>query len=230
MPSGSPLVAFSDLRAAAYCPRQCYYRLRDGERERGPPASVSSARSLAHRYRSLLAADDATLRGEPVAREPAAYRRALEATRSRLERAGRWKNICAPEARDALVTGRECRGVIGKVLTDPLAPSLVSAGRPPERGVWERQSVHAVAAAKALAWERHERIEEAYLEYPRYGVIRRISLSTRRKAAYRRALRTVRRLDGPPPRVSNRSKCAACEYAAECGVRTRSLRSLLGRR
>lgn len=230
MPPGSQLVAFSDLRAAAYCPRQCYYRLRDGEGERRSPASVSRAHSLADRYRSLLAADDATLCGEAIAIEPTAYRRALEASRSRLEATGRWETICSPETRAALVTGRECRGVIGKVLTDPLAPSLISAGRPPERGVWERQSVHAVAAAKALAWERRERIEEAYLEYPRYGVVRRISLTTRRKAAYRRALRTVRRIDGPPPRVSNRSKCEACDYAGECGVRTRSLRSILGGR
>jgi CRISPR-associated exonuclease Cas4 len=114
------------------------------------------------------------------------------------------------------------------VLERPLEPALVSAGRPPENGVWEFQSVHAVAAAKAIAWEHERPVEHAWVEYPAYGAIRRLRLTTRRKARYRRALRTVRELDGPPARIDNRSKCEACEFATECGVRTRTLRSLLG--
>lgn len=115
-----------------------------------------------------------------------------------------------------------------KILEDPLEPVLISAGKLPEHGVWEPQSVHAVAAAKALAWEHQEPVDRVWLEYPAYGVIRSVELTTRRKARYRRALRTVRELDGPPARISNRSKCDACDFATECGVRTRTLRSLLG--
>ncbi len=114
------------------------------------------------------------------------------------------------------------------MLTEPLEPVLVSTGKPPEQGVWEPQSVQAVAAAKALGWEHETPIERAWLEYPAYGVVRSITLTTRRKARYRRALRTVREMDGPPARTSNRSKCEQCEFADECGVRTRTLRSLLG--
>ncbi|WP_254766240.1 CRISPR-associated protein Cas4 [Salinilacihabitans rarus] len=219
-------VRFSDLRTAAYCPRKCYYVRRDDDRE--PPPAVERTRALADRYEDLLAADDDALAAEPVALDPAAYRAALARTRERLRRAGRWDAIRDPAASGVLATGRHCRGIVHKVLADPLEPSVVSAGRPPERGVWEPQSVVAVAAAKALAWERETPVEGAWVEYPAYGAIRRVDLTTRRKARYRRALRTVRELDGPPPRTTNRSKCEACEYATECGVRTRTLRSLLG--
>ena len=173
----------------------------------------------------LLDGDDAT---ELLGLDLDTYRRKLGETRARLEEVGRWRGLTNPADRNRLVTGKDCRGIVHKVLENPVEPSLLSAGRPPDRGVWEPQSVHAVAAAKALAWERGESVERAWIEYPAYGVIRSVSLSTRRTARYRRALRTVRELDGPPPRISDRSKCRSCRFADECGVRTRTLRSLLG--
>ena len=118
-------------------------------------------------------------------------------------------------------------GRAAKVLEDPLAPTLISPGEPPAEGVWKPQSVRAVGVAKALAWEREEPVELAFVEYARYGMIRRVDLTTRRKAAYRRTLRTARAIDGPPPRSGNEAKCQTCEFVAECGAKTRSLRSLL---
>ncbi|MCU4741237.1 hypothetical protein OB955_06310 [Halobacteria archaeon AArc-m2/3/4] len=246
--SASP-VAFSDLRTAAYCPRKCYYRRRDAERgsvrdgDDTPdsssieiPDDVSRIRSLAFRYPDLLEASDDELTALPIAVDPRTYRRTLEETRDRLEH---WDELREPTDRHVLLSGRDCRGVVHKMLESAgegettgeddalLAPSLLSTGEPPENGVWKPQTVHAVAAAKALAWDRQQPVEVAYLEYPAYGVIRRLELTTRRKALYRRALRTVREIDGPPARVKNRSKCESCEYAGECGVRTRTLRSLL---
>lgn len=215
-------VAFSDLRTAAYCPRKLYYRRREEDRE--PPPEVEDVRELAFRYEDLL---EATLETEPIALPASTYRDRLESTRERFESDGRWESLCAPDDRDVLATGRDCRGIVRKVLTEPLEPTIVSPGRPPEHGVWEPHTVQAVAAAKALAWEHQQSVETAIVEYPAYGVVRRIDLTTRRKALYRRALRTVRGLDGPPPRTGNRSKCDDCAYAEKCGVRTRTLRSLL---
>lgn len=216
-------VPFSDLRSAAYCPRQCYYERAEDDRD--PPMAVERVRELAFRYERSLASDDDTLAASPIAVPPGEYRARLERTRGRLDR---WAELCDPAERDVVVAGRECRGVIHKVLADPPAPSIVSGGRPPERGVWRPRSVHAVAAAKALAWDRKREVDRAYVEFPAYGVIRRIEPTTRRTAAYRRTLRTVRELDGPPPRTNDRSKCESCAYATRCGVRTRTLRSLLG--
>ncbi|MFP9191555.1 CRISPR-associated protein Cas4 [Natronosalvus vescus] len=243
------LVAFSDLRMATYCPRKLYYARRDPDRE--PPARVATVRNLATRYPDLLAASDDALEAEPIELEAPVYRARLSRTRDRLssletETPGkspasdqatrtddqsdrnRWNDLCEPTKTDALVTGRDCRGIVHKILHDPLEPVLVSAGRPPEQGVWKPQRVHAVAAAKALAWEHQRPVGGAWLEYPAYGEIRHVPMTTRRKAEYRRALRTVAEIDGPPPRISNREKCSACAYADTCGVRTRSLRSLLG--
>jgi CRISPR-associated exonuclease Cas4 len=95
--------------------------------------------------------------------------------------------------------------------------------------VWEPQRVRAVAAAKALSWEREATVDRALVEYPAHGVVRTVRLTTRARATYRRALRAVRSLDGPPPRLRDTAKCEPCDYRDRCGVPTRSMRSLLGR-
>jgi len=222
--------AFSDLRLAAYCPRKLYYARRDDDRS--PPPEVERRRELAFRYGELLgAADkppdatDSDLADEPIAVAPKTFRENLGRARRRLDD---WGDLRDPADRNVLLTGRECRGVVHKLLDDPPRPSLISAGSPPEQGVWEAQSVHAVAAAKALAWERERPVERAYVEYPSHGVVRSVDLTVRRKARYRKAIRTLESIDGPPPRLRDDSKCDSCEYAEQCGVRTRTLRSMLG--
>jgi CRISPR-associated exonuclease Cas4 len=215
-------VAVSDLRTAAYCPRKLYYVRQ--EDDRSVPPEVDAIRDLARRYRALLDADDATLREEPIATDPATYRQRL---RDIAQRRDDWDGLVDPEATDALLTGRDVRGVARKVLAGPPRPVLVSPGEPPENGVWAPQSVAAVALAKALAYERQESVERAVVEYPAHAVVRTVRLTTRKKAAYRRVLRTVRAMDGPPPRVDDRGKCETCEYRAECGVPTRTLASII---
>lgn len=213
----------SDLARAAYCPRQLYYARRDGDRE--PPPEAGARRDLAFRYSELRGADDATLQSLPIEPPPDAYRAALD----RLTRRDDWDELAAPDARNVSLEGKDCRGVVHKLLAgDPPTPTFVSPGAPPERGVWEPQRVRAVALAKALSWEREQPIPSALVEYPAFGAVRRVRLTTRNKARYRRTLRTVRSLDGPPPRLRDRGKCDACEYREDCGVETRSLGSLLG--
>jgi len=221
------MIAFSALARAAYCPRQYYYAERDEGSVRPPPA-VRERQSLAFRYPELRAADDATLAAEPIEPPPAAYRRALDRVAERSD----WAGLVDPVAREVVLEGRECRGVAHKLLAGgedgPPTPTVVSPGRPPERGVWRPQRVRAVAMAKALAWERERAVPSALVEYPAHGVVRRVDLTTRNKAAYRRTVRTVRGIEGPPSRIDDAAKCEACEYREECGVRSRSLRSLLG--
>lgn len=216
-------VPFSDLRVAAYCPRKLYYRRQ--EPDRSPPSIVSERRGLAFRYEDLLDASDERLEAAPIEVPPAVYRRRLHTLQADRED---WETIADPTARNRALSGRDCHGIVHKLLEDPLRPSIVSPGDPPDNGVWEPHAVQAVAAAKALAWERERPIESAVVEYPAYGVVRDVSLSVRRKAAYRAALRAVRDLDGPPGRLDNQAKCSPCEYVDQCGVRTRTLRSLLG--
>ncbi len=215
-------VTFGELATAAYCPRKLYYRRRDGGWE--PPDEVEAVRALAFRYAELLEGPEA-LAGAPIAVDPEAWRANLRRARGSL---GAWSALTDPADRDRRLDGRDCRGVAQKVLADPAGVSLVSAGDPPSDGVHRPLRIKAVAAAKALAWERQEPVEHAYVEYPAHGVVRRVPLDGRRRAEYRRVLRTVRRLEGVPPRIRDRSKCAACEYRETCGVRTRTLRSLLG--
>ena len=216
-------ISFSDLALAAYCPRKLYYARTI---ERPVPSGAAERMDLGFRYADLLEAPAGELAALPIDVPPETYRENLRTIRAK---SGCWEQLTDPPEREVVLAGRECHGVIHKVLAlETPVPSILSPGRPPERGVWEPQSVRAVAAAKALAWEHEQSVSEAFVEYPASGVVRRIELTTRRKAAYRTASRAARSIDGPPPRLRNQSKCEPCEFRDTCGVRTRSLRSMLG--
>ena len=218
------MTPFSDLARAAYCPRQLYYARRDGDRD--VPETARARMDLAYRYPALAGAPDATLRRLPIRRSPAAYRRNL----SRLRERDDYDRLVDPEFERVGRAGKDCRGTVHKILDDgdgPPVPTVVSPGEPPENGVWEPQTVRAVGVAKALAWEREREVPRALVEYPSVGVVREVRLTTRAKAAYRRALRAARAIDGPPSRVDD-DRCTACDYRDRCGTGRRTLRSLLG--
>lgn len=214
-------VTFGELATAAYCPRKLYYRRRDGDWE--PPPAAAAVRELAFEYDRLL--DGNEIATAPIAVAPDVWRANLRRARDTLDA---WYALADPADRDRLLEGKDCRGVAHKVLDDPPGVSLVSTGEPPRQGVYKPHRVKAVAAAKALAWERQAPVELAVVEFPAYGILRRVPLDGRRRAEYRRTLRTVRTLEGVPPRLTDRSKCGACEYRETCGVTTRTLGSLLG--
>ncbi|MFB6072915.1 MAG: hypothetical protein ABEJ88_08100 [Halobacterium sp.] len=211
-------VPFGDLARAAYCPRQLYYaRREDGDL----PDEYRAARRLARRYDELAVASAAALATFDLAVPPDDYRANLARSLDRHPR------VASPAETDAFLGGKDAHGRAAKVHRDPLAVSVVTPGAPPEQGVWEPQTVRAVAATKALAWRENEPVETAYVEYARHGVVRHVDVTTRKKAAYRRALRAARSVDGPPPRLHDDAKCGACDYREECGTRTRTLGSLL---
>lgn len=216
--------AFRDLATASYCPRKLYYRRRDPEPDAEIPDSVRDRRQLAFEYERLLESDEALL-AAPIEVTPTTFRSRVGCAKARYDA---WPGLADPPGENVLLEGKDARGIAHKVLEEPLAPSLAFTGQPPEQGVWEPQSVQVVAAALALAWERETPVERAFVEYPAYGVVRRIDVSARRRGQYRAALRTAESIDGPPRRIDNRGKCQPCEYRGECGVRTRSLSSLLG--
>ena len=215
--------AFRAVETAAYCPRKLYYRRRSPDEE--TPDAVAARRELAFAYPHLLRDDDA-LNEAPIEVTPTQFRSRLGAAKARIDA---WDALVDPMERDAFLSGRDCHGTAHKLLdTTPPSASLVFAGAPPETGVWRPQSVRLMAAAKALSWERETQVERVFAEYPAYGVVREVPVDARRAAAYREALRIADSIDGPPARTQNRAKCDPCEFQPECGVRTRSLRSLIG--
>ncbi|MHB9287512.1 hypothetical protein ACKVMT_10810 [Halobacteriales archaeon Cl-PHB] len=218
--------AFRDVATAAYCPRKLYYRKREPDPDAAVPEAVHERRALAFRYPELLR-DDAALAAAPLAVTPTQFRSRLSCTKARLDD---WAALADPPYRDVLLEGKDCRGVAHKVLDHPPRPSLVFTGEPPERGVWEPQSVRLVAAALALSYERETVVDAAFAEYPAHGVIRRVDVGARRRARYRAALRTARSIDGPPARVANDAKCDPCDYREDCGVTSRSMLSRLRNR
>ena len=215
--------SFRDVETAAYCPRKLYYRRKSPD-DVDVPAEVEQVRELAFKYETLLASDE-PLEEAPLDVTPTQFRSNLGCARASLDC---WDDLTAPARSNVFVSGRECYGIVHKIIeSDAPSLSLVFAGKPPKQGVWEPQSVRLMAAAKALSWEREQAVERVYAEYPAHGVVREIDVDTRRSAAYRMAVRTADAIDGPPARTKQRSKCEPCEYLERCGVRTRSLRSLL---
>lgn len=219
----------------------------DDEDPRSPPPEARERMGLAFRYPALRTVAEDRLRELPTAVDPPTYRRNLSALADR----DLWNRLVDPVRERAFLSGKDCHGIAHKVLRpaadesanggpatggsadgdpadEPPIPSVVSRGDPPETGVYEPQAVRAVAAAKALSWEAETEVPRAVVEYPGHAVVREVRLTTRKKAAYRRALRAARSIDGPPPRLRGDAKCDACDYRAECGTRTRSLASLLG--
>ncbi|WP_336036711.1 CRISPR-associated protein Cas4 [Halobacterium yunchengense] len=195
------------------------YYARRGDRD--PPAEHEHAREIARQYGALAVASDAALATYDLAVEPSEFRSNLAASLDRHPGVG------DPAETAQFLRGKDAHGRAAKVHADPPAASVVTPGGPPETGVWGPQAVRAVAAASALAWREQAPVDHAFVEYARHGVVRRVDLTTRKKAAYRRALRTVRGLDGPPPRLHDDAKCGACEYSDRCGAKTRTLGSLL---
>lgn len=215
--------AFREVETAAYCPRKLYYRRQSPADEETPP-EIEAKRELAFQYERLLE-DDELLESAPIEPTPTQYRSRLGSAKARLDD---WAALVDPAERDVFLDGRECRGIAHKRLeTDPPTATVLFGGSPPETGVWRPQSVRLMAVAKALSWEEQATVESVYAEYPAYGVIRNIDVGARRTAAYREAVRIADAIDDPPARTDNRSKCEPCEYRSKCGVRTRSLRTLL---
>lgn len=217
--------AFRDVETAAYCPRKLYYRRKSPD-EPDIPDEVERRRALAFEYERLLS-DDSAIRDAPIEVTPTQYRSRLGCAKARIDC---WEELADPTGRNVFLSGRECRGIAHKRLSlgDSPSLSLAFAGEPPETGIWQPQSVRLMAAAKALSWERETEVARVFAEYPAYGIVREVEVDARRVAAYRAAVRTADAIDGPPARTSNREKCAPCEFRSECGVKTRSLRSLLG--
>lgn len=217
------MIPFSDLARATFCPRQLYYARRADDRSM--PDEAAARLDLGFRYPELVDASDATLRRLPIRRSPAAYRRNL----TRLREHEAYDRLVDPADERVFLSGKDCHGIVHKLLEppdEPPVPVVGSSGEPPAEGVWQPQSVRAVAAAKALAWERERPVPRAVVEYPAVGVVREVRLTVRRKATYRRIRRTIRGIDGPPARVDD-DRCESCAYREECGTKTRSLRSLL---
>ena len=218
--------SFRDIEAAAYCPRKLYYR-RTAPKEEERPAIVGKRREIAFEYDQLL--DDRNrLRSAPIEVTPTQFRSRLGCAQAKLDS---WDELLDPKDAEVFLSGRECRGIAHKILSpesDSPSLSLVFAGQPPENGIWKPQSVRLMAAAKALSWEEKTAVETVYAEYPAYGVIRKVDVDARRTAAYREAVRIADSIGGPPARIKNESKCEPCEFRPQCGVKSRSLRSLLG--
>ncbi|MGM0606681.1 MAG: hypothetical protein ACQETB_13555, partial [Halobacteriota archaeon] len=166
-------VSFGDLARGAYCLRQLYYARQD--EDRSLPESARERIALSFEYDRYLGASDRTLEAAPIATDPDSYRSAL----GRLADRPYWPALAEPDAIEVFLAGKDCHGVATKVLEptrhdagETPIPTIATPGEPPAWGVWEPQSVRAIAAAYALSWERETQIEQTLVEYPAYGVVR----------------------------------------------------------
>jgi len=101
---------------------------------RGPRAAARSRgdSSARHSVRRVTRGPAGALESEPIAVPSVRYRERLAATRDRLEGRDQWERLRAPADRAVFATGRHCRGIVHKVLADPLEPALISSGSRPK--------------------------------------------------------------------------------------------------
>ena len=186
--------AFTELSKGTQRPR----RSRSTRRENGccheSAEDVPERIDLAFQYGRLRQADPEVLATLPTVVSPEQYQQALH----RLTDRDDWTELIDPTGRRVYVDGQECHGTVDKLLREsdaPPKPSIVSSRSPPVIGVWQSDAVRAVAAATALGHERDQTIPWAIVEYPAAGVVRDVRLTARRKATYRRVLRTIQSAD-----------------------------------
>lgn len=227
----------SEVRSAAYCRRQAYYRLRDEPPE--PSPEVRNIKDLAYRYPDVLDSPETVLQETGLHDLDAT--RIQDGVREARKEYSEWDALARPWRQEIYLQASRLHGTIDKLVKiptdtgsgrggDPVyAASLVKTGEPPRNGVWRPTRAEATAAARLVDRE-FRGAEHVYVEYPRVGEVRRVDLGTRDSRKLESILSDLERAaERVPSRTRNRRKCRSCGYREECGVRTESLLSLLRR-
>ncbi|MDY6775783.1 MAG: Dna2/Cas4 domain-containing protein [Halobacteria archaeon] len=240
--------SLSEIRQAAYCPRQFYFDLRlDSHDDLTLSPVYFVLKEIAYRYGDFI---EDPRRATEKAVDLAEYDYGaeipsdildsegidVEEVRSRLRQtrtdSGFWDEIESPRHEETYIdAGSETQihGTLDKVVSvdGSLRPSVVKTGTPPRNGVWEPQRVEATAAARLVESEFGQDVGTAYVEYPRHGVVRETTVSRRYERRLDSVLDSLREaVDGEAPsKTSNTNRCEPCDYSSKCSRKT----SLLSR-
>ncbi|MDY6779126.1 MAG: Dna2/Cas4 domain-containing protein [Halobacteria archaeon] len=230
----------AELRSAEYCGRQAFYRMKHSEeKEFEVNPETALLRQLPHIYPAVLddpeeglrrAAEHAEVDLQEIELGAEDVAKSVERIRNTLGEDG-WDRVSRPFRHETYVKTRRLEGTVEKTVEteDGYAPSVIKTGGPPENGVWSSERVEATACARLVAEEfgsvDGSEVETAYVEYPRAGEVRVVSIDDEDERRVDSLLETLdEAVKGhPPSRVNNRSKCEACEFQETCGVKTESL-------
>jgi CRISPR/Cas system-associated exonuclease Cas4 (RecB family) len=112
-------------------------------------------------------------------------------------------------------------------IDEALAPSIVRLGKPPERGVWQRERL--LLAAYALLIEEHYDtvVSRGFVEYLRYGVFREVVIRHRERRGVLQILRKIQKIyrSQVMPEMPDNAPCDTCRYDKVCRLTPDTLAS-----
>ncbi|MDY7082645.1 MAG: Dna2/Cas4 domain-containing protein, partial [Halobacteria archaeon] len=236
-----PQFHIARIRSAAYCERQAYYEMRrENDQDFEPSTETRVLHHLAYLYDSLLDEPEEALTTALKFADSEDDRdeldidirtivRGLRRTRDTFEY---WDAVVRPYRQEMYLETPRLHGTLDKIVEthDGYVPSIVKTGEPPRNGVWSSERLEATAVWRIID-AHYPSPSRVFVEYPRTGEIRVAEIDRRDRRRLEKLLESLEeaRKGHPPSRTSNPSKCDACEFQEECGVKTTSLLSRLRR-
>ncbi len=113
-------------------------------------------------------------------------------------------------------------GLSGRLdrLAPGVTPSLIRSGRAPESGVWKRDRI-AIAGYALLLGEMHKtRIDHGLVEYPNFGLIRKVQIHSVDRVRVLRIRDRIKQIkEGRLPERPNDAPCQRCLALEICETR-----------
>ncbi len=98
-----------------------------------------------------------------------------------------------------------------------IVPSVIKTGEYPENGVWNNDRLHIAALAMLVEEEYGKTIEYGFVEYARYGIVRKVIVRANDRRQILKIGNRVKKIkDGTMPDKKESSLCEHCNFSEMC--------------
>ncbi|MBN2488397.1 MAG: Dna2/Cas4 domain-containing protein [Methanosarcinaceae archaeon] len=113
-------------------------------------------------------------------------------------------------------------GIPGKLVCvdSALVPSIIKTGNYPENGVWKNDRLHLAALAMLVENEYKNAVEHGFVEYARYGIVRRVKIRPDDRRQVLKVRNRVEKIkDGTMPERKESQLCDKCNFSQMCSTK-----------
>jgi len=101
-----------------------------------------------------------------------------------------------------------------------MAPSITKTGNCPENGVWKNDRLHLAALAILVENEYQSAVENGFVEYARYGIVRRVKIRPDDRRQVLKVRNRVEKIkDGTMPDRKESQLCEKCNFSQMCSTK-----------
>lgn len=98
-----------------------------------------------------------------------------------------------------------------------IVPSVIKTGKYPENGVWNNDRLHVGALAMLVEEEYRKTVEYGFVEYARYGIIRKVIVRANDRRQILKIGNRVKKIkDGTMPDKKESTLCEHCNFSEMC--------------